>query len=367
MAFSTNVLSPSAASLSVLYNTFTLVFVRNFQCEKQTTTKMLLRIVVGGLLASTALGRPADLPNVHGTAANVSVSSTSMTRKPVPKTTFGTQGPSLTLIEGDGSETGKSTAASVTSTPTQSTSTEVEETSSQPLETKSEHTASRTSFGGFGMTPRPRPTGFFGGGGGGGKGRPKAASRTGGFLDGLFGFPRARTSSVVAQPSRARPTAKSTAVSQPEATGGSSRTNGLAGWESKMKNPTFQIILSGVPDLKSNAMSITPNVDIYDIDLFMTETSTIRTLKRLNKTVICYFSAGTYEPGRPDSNKYTAADKGNRLLQWPSERWVKLSSAGVRRIITDRIQLAQQKGCDAIDPDNVGTSPSYKLMFCSAC
>jgi hypothetical protein len=134
-----------------------------------------------------------------------------------------------------------------------------------------------------------------------------------------------------------------------------------------MKNPTFQIILSGVPDLKSNAKSITPNVDIYDIDLFMTEASTIRTLKRLNKTVICYFSAGTYEPGRPDSNKYAATDKGSRLLQWPSERWVRLSSPGVRRIIADRIQLAAQKGCDAVDPDNVGMSPSYSPIFLSVC
>jgi hypothetical protein len=129
---------------------------------------------------------------------------------------------------------------------------------------------------------------------------------------------------------------------------------GLNGWNHRMQSATFQIILSGVPDLKANARSVTPDVDIYDIDLFMTEKSTIQTLKRLNKTVICYFSGGTYEPGRPDSNLFTTADKGSRLLQWPSERWLKLSSTSVRRVITDRIQLAAQKGCDAIDPDNVG-------------
>jgi hypothetical protein len=130
---------------------------------------------------------------------------------------------------------------------------------------------------------------------------------------------------------------------------------GLSGWNQKMQSATFQIILSGVPDLKPNAHSVTPDVNIYDIDLFMTEKSTIQTLKRLNKTVICYFSGGTYEPGRPDSNLFPTMDRGNRLLQWPSERWLRLSSTGVRRVITDRIQLAAQKGCDAIDPDNVGT------------
>jgi len=87
--------------------------------------------------------------------------------------------------------------------------------------------------------------------------------------------------------------------------------------------------------------------------MFMTEKATIDHLKRLNKTVVCYFSGGTYEPGRPDSDKFATADKGSRLAQWPQEKWLKISSSGVRRIIADRIQLAAQKGCDAIDPDNV--------------
>ena len=149
---------------------------------------------------------------------------------------------------------------------------------------------------------------------------------------------------------KARPTKTTSTAPRPTAKAG----HGLSDWEKKIKNPTFQIILSGVPDLKVDAKSITPNVDIYDIDLFMTETKTIQTLKRLNKTVICYFSAGTYEPGRPDSVKFTAADKGRRLKGWPNEKWLKLSSANIRRIMSDRIQLAHQKGCDAIDPDNIG-------------
>ena len=86
----------------------------------------------------------------------------------------------------------------------------------------------------------------------------------------------------------------------------------------------------------------------------MTDKATINTLKRLNKTVICYFSGGTYEPGRPDSNLFASADMGLRLLEWPSEKWLKISNPNVRRIMADRIKLAHDKGCDAIDPDNVG-------------
>jgi hypothetical protein len=125
-------------------------------------------------------------------------------------------------------------------------------------------------------------------------------------------------------------------------------------WDKHAKTHSFQIILSGVPDLRPGASSITPNVDVYDVDLFMTDKSTIQTLHKLNKTVLCYFSGGTYEPGRPDSKTFATADMGTRLKEWPNEKWLKLSSTAVRRIMADRIQLAYQKGCDAIDPDNVG-------------
>jgi hypothetical protein len=128
----------------------------------------------------------------------------------------------------------------------------------------------------------------------------------------------------------------------------------LRGWDRHAKTHSFQIILSGTPDLKPSASSITPNVDVYDVDLFMTEKSTIQTLHKLNKTVLCYFSGGTYEPGRPDSKQFTNSDMGSRLREWPNEKWLKLASSGVRRLMANRIQLAYQKGCDAIDPDNVG-------------
>jgi hypothetical protein len=121
--------------------------------------------------------------------------------------------------------------------------------------------------------------------------------------------------------------------------------------------PTFQIILSAVPVLKETATYMVPNSDIYDIDLFRTEKKTIDIMHRLNKTVVCYFSGGTYEPNRPDSNQFAYQDKGSRLLQWPAEMWVRTSSAKVRQIITSRIKLAHDKNCDAIDPDNIGEAP----------
>jgi hypothetical protein len=116
---------------------------------------------------------------------------------------------------------------------------------------------------------------------------------------------------------------------------------------------TWQIVLQGPIKLDTTATSITPDVDIYDIDLFTNNQSTIDTLHRLGKKVICYFSAGSFEPGRPDSNDFKESDKGKGLDGWPGERWLNLNSDNVRTIMRKRIELAAKKKCDAIDPDNV--------------
>ncbi|KAI9701377.1 MAG: hypothetical protein M1820_006468 [Bogoriella megaspora] len=118
-------------------------------------------------------------------------------------------------------------------------------------------------------------------------------------------------------------------------------------------NSSWQIILSNAISLPTSAKSVTPNVEIFDIDLFTNTNATIKTLHGLGKKVICYFSAGSYEPGRPDSSQFNKTDLGKELDGWPGEYWLNLSSSRVRDIMAARIQLAADKGCDAIDPDNV--------------
>lgn len=113
---------------------------------------------------------------------------------------------------------------------------------------------------------------------------------------------------------------------------------------------TWQIIISH-PPLVSD--SVTPDVDIFDIDLFDTPTSTITQLHKLGKKVICYFSAGSYESWRSDAKNFRDGDLGNNLDDWPGERWLKLSSENVREIMKKRVAMARDKGCDAVDPDNV--------------
>lgn len=118
-------------------------------------------------------------------------------------------------------------------------------------------------------------------------------------------------------------------------------------------NDTWQIILLSKMEIAGDASSVTPDVTVFDLDLFDTPKETIETLHRLGKKVICYFSSGSYEPYRPDSGDFEDADLGKELDGWPGERWLKLGSENVRNIMSKRINLAHDKGCDAIDPDNV--------------
>jgi hypothetical protein len=116
---------------------------------------------------------------------------------------------------------------------------------------------------------------------------------------------------------------------------------------------TWQIVLDSPISLDSTATTTIPDVDVFDIDLFDNPKSTIDQLHTLGKKVICYFSAGTYEQWRPDAGNFTATDKGSEVDGWAGEYWLDINSDNVRTIMTKRIQLASQKGCDGVDPDNV--------------
>ncbi|KAF2156321.1 glycoside hydrolase family 114 protein [Myriangium duriaei CBS 260.36] len=118
-------------------------------------------------------------------------------------------------------------------------------------------------------------------------------------------------------------------------------------------NTTWQIVLNNPIKLAYNASHTVPDVDVFDIDLFDNSKETIWKLHGLHKKVICYFSAGTYEDWRPDAEQFKKKDLGKSLNDWPGENWLRINSCSVRKIMRARIKLASQKGCDAIDPDNI--------------
>jgi len=105
-------------------------------------------------------------------------------------------------------------------------------------------------------------------------------------------------------------------------------------------------------------------VDVYDIDLFDTPISTIQSLQSRGIKVICYFSAGSYEGWRPDwpvyfpfiTNQHYTGDQppfAGKMSGW-NERWLDIRRIDLLSgIMTARIRMAVDKGCDAVDPDNM--------------
>lgn len=115
---------------------------------------------------------------------------------------------------------------------------------------------------------------------------------------------------------------------------------------------SWQIVLYGAIDL-SDPASLEPDVDIYDLDLYENDAEVFSQLQSMGKKIICYFSGGSYEDWRPDAGDFKSDDLGAPLDGWEGENWIDLNSENVRKIMTKRIELAAEKGCDAIDPDNV--------------
>lgn len=126
----------------------------------------------------------------------------------------------------------------------------------------------------------------------------------------------------------------------------------------------FQIILDSIPNLTASPKVVPGDAAVFDIDLFDTDAATISGLQSQGKIVICYFSAGTYEPWRPDAGNFTGEDMGQSLApEWPDEYWLRVNNSNVRRIMTNRIQLAASKGCDGVDPDNTGMELFFILFY----
>jgi len=103
----------------------------------------------------------------------------------------------------------------------------------------------------------------------------------------------------------------------------------------------------------SGSLNTSYNVDLYDIDLFDTSAAQIAELRTGGHHVICYFSAGSYEDWRPDADRFNPEALGHTLDGWPNERWIDIRDPSLEPIMEARLDLAVEKGCDGVEPDNV--------------
>ena len=94
-------------------------------------------------------------------------------------------------------------------------------------------------------------------------------------------------------------------------------------------------------------------VDVYDIDLFDVPATLIASLQTAGKRVICYFSAGSFEDFRSDAASFRSEELGNVFDDFPNERWLDIRSPNVLAIMQLRLDMAVDKGCDGVEPDNV--------------
>ena len=72
-------------------------------------------------------------------------------------------------------------------------------------------------------------------------------------------------------------------------------------------NDPWQVIFSHPPLVEAKDAS-TPDVDLFDVDLFNIPIKTTQQLHRLGKKVICCFSAGSCEDWRRDAGEFNADD-----------------------------------------------------------
>ncbi len=101
-------------------------------------------------------------------------------------------------------------------------------------------------------------------------------------------------------------------------------------------------------------VDLSVDAQVYDIDLFTTDAETIAALHAKGRNVVCYFSAGSYEPYRPDSGQFSADMRGKPIEGFTDEQWVDIRRLDLLGpILRARLDLAVQRGCDGVDPDNV--------------
>jgi hypothetical protein len=127
-------------------------------------------------------------------------------------------------------------------------------------------------------------------------------------------------------------------------------TGDISGWEVWRPAPcaTWQWQLSGTIDTSFD-------VAMYDIDLFDAPQATIDTLHAAERTVVCYFSAGSFEPWRPDAGDFPPVVLGNPLdPPFGDELWLDIRRIDLLGpILGARMDLAVSKECDGVEPDNV--------------
>ena len=118
-------------------------------------------------------------------------------------------------------------------------------------------------------------------------------------------------------------------------------------WPRLPASATLHIQFAGALDTRVRA-------HVYEIDGQNSTRTTVRSLHRAGRKVVCYTSAGSIESYRPDARAFPASVVGRTLDGWPDERWLDVRRTAVLLPIMERrVAGCAAKGFDAVEFDNV--------------
>jgi len=118
-------------------------------------------------------------------------------------------------------------------------------------------------------------------------------------------------------------------------------------WARFTTNTTWNWQLSG-------ELNMEPEADVYVLDMFaQLQEKSVEPLHALGRQVICYFSAGTYEPWRPDAHLFDAFELGKPHIGFNDENWLNINDPEIVKLMVNRMDIAVALGCDGVELDNV--------------
>ena len=132
------------------------------------------------------------------------------------------------------------------------------------------------------------------------------------------------------------------------ATGGDAGSS-MASWRPS-PGSTFHMQLTGPLDTSLDA-------DVYVVDGENTSDGELDELKARGR-VLCYFSAGSWEPWRQDAAAFPDSALGAPVEGYPEERWLDVRDGGVRENIEGRVERFFGKGCDGVAPGLLASHPA---------
>ncbi|MEP6975141.1 MAG: endo alpha-1,4 polygalactosaminidase [Spartobacteria bacterium] len=136
------------------------------------------------------------------------------------------------------------------------------------------------------------------------------------------------------------------------------RPQNASAWKPLSPGNHWQWQLSGTVNEK--VLDRVTGPKMYDIDMEEATPDLISRLKAKDIYVVCYMESGDWNRQRPDAGDYAPEILGRAIDGFPDEKFVNINAVDgppgptgktLRDIMLARLDRAQAKGCDGIEPD----------------